>query len=79
MTDICENATLHMVLRLRGGGPGGSAEMGIAAGGLINQSIVPDYNPADIWVRLLNSPSSSHHPTSHKTFVVTYGCTRLLS
>ena len=52
-----------MVLTLRGGGPGGPAEMGIAAGGLIKQSIVPDPNPAGIWVRLLDSLSSCSHLT----------------
>lgn len=45
--NIQKEGTIHMVLRLRGGGPG-NAEMGIAAGGLIKQTIVEDDNdPAD--------------------------------
>lgn len=55
--------TLHLVLRLRGGG-GIPFEMGIAAGGLIKQSILKDNNDPAIWdpeggiilnVQILNS------------------------
>ncbi|KAK4934285.1 hypothetical protein LTR10_024396 [Elasticomyces elasticus] len=48
-----KEVTLDMVLRLRGGGPGpvpeGHKEMGLAAGGLIKQTIVPDKHPAATW------------------------------
>jgi ubiquitin len=41
-------ATIHIVLLLRGGGAG-NAEMGIAAGGLIKQTILKDENDPTIW------------------------------
>ena len=38
-----QESTIHIVLRLRGGGvPPGELEMGVAAGGLIDQAIVED-------------------------------------
>jgi ubiquitin len=61
--NIQKESTIHNVLPLRGGGPG-NAEMGIAAGGLIKQTIVKDYNDPTIWdnengtifdVQILNS------------------------
>jgi hypothetical protein len=42
---IQNGTTLHLVLRLRGGGPW-SSEMGIGVGGLIRQTIIKDpYEP----------------------------------
>lgn len=61
--NIQKESTIHIVLPLRGGGPG-NAEMGIAAGGLIKQTIVKDENDPTIWdtdngiifnVQILNS------------------------
>ncbi|GAB7330087.1 hypothetical protein MBLNU13_g01764t1 [Cladosporium sp. NU13] len=63
--NIQGEATIHSVLKLCGGGPG-NAEMGIAAGGLIKQSILEDTNDPTIWdtnnatifnVQILNSAS----------------------
>jgi ubiquitin len=60
---IKSGSVLHLVLRLRGGGYV-EAEMGIAAGGLIKQTIVKDNNDPTIWetengtifnVQILNS------------------------
>lgn len=60
---ITSGSILHFVLRLRGGGPV-EPEMGIAAGGLIKQTIVKDNNDPTIWdtgngtifnVQILNS------------------------
>lgn len=60
---IKPGSVLHLVLRLRGGGFI-EAEMGIAAGGLIKQTIVKDNNDPTIWesenstifnVQILNS------------------------
>lgn len=61
--NIQKEATIHNVLKLCGGGPG-DAEMGIAAGGIIRQTIVKDQNNPIIWetnngtifnVQILNS------------------------
>jgi hypothetical protein len=46
--NIREESTIHIVLPLREGGPG-NTEMGIAAGGLIKQTIVKDKNDPTIW------------------------------
>lgn len=43
-----QESTLHIVLPLRGGG-GGEPEMTVAAGGLINQSIIRDMSPIGTW------------------------------
>jgi len=60
---IASGCTVRVVLRLRGGGPV-ETEMGIAAGGLIKQTIVRDTNVPTIWdtenstifnVQILNS------------------------
>lgn len=60
---IKSGSVLYLVLRLRGGGDAG-AEMGIAAGGLIKQTIVKDKNDPTMWetdnstifnVQILNS------------------------
>ncbi|KAF8436703.1 hypothetical protein BGX38DRAFT_1214059 [Terfezia claveryi] len=47
--NITQQATLHLILRLRGGCNPEPLTMGIAAGGQINQNIREDKNPADIW------------------------------
>jgi len=47
--DIPKESTLHLILRLRGGGTSEPLTMGLAAGGQINQNIREDKNPADIW------------------------------
>ena len=61
--NIQNQATIHYVLKLCGGGPD-NAEMGIAAGGLIEQSILEDTNDPGVWevnngtifnVQILNS------------------------
>ena len=46
--NVPQNSTLFLVLRLRGGG-GPPAVMGLAAGGLIKQSILRDGNSPKIW------------------------------
>ena len=46
--NVEEQATIHLVSKLYGGGPD-NAEMGIAAGGLIKQSILEDTNDPGIW------------------------------
>jgi ubiquitin len=60
---IPPGSVLHLVLRLRGGGPV-EPEMGVAAGGLIKQTVVKDNNDPTIWetdkgtifnVQILNS------------------------
>jgi hypothetical protein len=60
---VTSSSVIHLVLRLRGGGPV-QPEMGIAAGGLIKQTIVNDNNNPTIWdtgngtifnVQILNS------------------------
>ena len=49
--NIGPGATLHLVLRIRGGGGREleGARMGIAAGGQIQQKIYPDDKPANIY------------------------------
>lgn len=49
--NIQRDSTLHLILRLRGGGgpPLEPLTMGLAAGGQITQNIQTDTNPADIW------------------------------
>ncbi|KAF8417869.1 hypothetical protein EV426DRAFT_720975 [Tirmania nivea] len=47
--NILKESTLHLVLRLRGGGIVEPLTMGLAAGGQINQNIREDKRPADIW------------------------------
>ena len=47
--NIQKESTLHLVLRLRGGGDTEPLTMGIAAGGMIKQNIRKDTNSADIW------------------------------
>lgn len=49
-----QQATLYLILRLRGGGPNNpqlakEKEMGVAPGGLIKQCILSDTAPASIW------------------------------
>jgi len=46
---IQRDSSLHLILRLRGGGGGEPLTMGLAAGGRINQTIMGDKEPADIW------------------------------
>ena len=46
---VIQESLLHLVLRLRGGGPAPSREIGIAAGGLVKQCILPDPYPASDW------------------------------
>ena len=49
-----QKAVIHLVLRLRGGGPPEvceKTELGVAAGGYIKQCILPDNNPASTWER----------------------------
>lgn len=72
---VAQQATLHMVLRLRGGGDGRDStkiqrmEMGLAAGGKILQSIKKDPHPAEKWnkdvsivfnVQILNAACFKH-------------------
>jgi hypothetical protein len=48
--NIQKESTLHLVLRLRAGGPGlPEAEMGIGAGGLIHQAIEEDCHGSYLW------------------------------
>jgi hypothetical protein len=47
--NIQKESTIHMVLRLRGGGGPPEIEMGIGVGGLIKQTIHQDYNLAEKW------------------------------
>lgn len=64
LADCLKEATLHLVLRLRGGCQEGQSEIGLAAGGLVHQTIVKDSNDPYIWepdsgtilnVQILNS------------------------
>lgn len=67
-----QGVTMHLVLRLRGGGPGPDPqvlELGIAPGGLIKQCILEDPYPESIWdhgsalhfnVQILNSERFQH-------------------
>lgn len=51
---VTDGSTVNLNLRLRGGGDPGMqppAEMGLAAGGEITQSIVKDHMPSDCWER----------------------------
>ena len=51
---MAQESTIHLVLRLRGGGGGPSPKdvaLGVAPGGLIKQCILEDTNPATIWER----------------------------
>ncbi|ROW08042.1 hypothetical protein VPNG_06109 [Cytospora leucostoma] len=67
---IQEGSTLHLILRLRGGGPPPDQhELGIAAGGMIEQDIHKDKHPPETWVRgltltipvqILNSSAFRH-------------------
>ena len=46
---MCQDAIVHLVLRLRGGGYCPRQEMAIAAGGKIKQTVVPDPYSKDLW------------------------------
>jgi len=49
-----QRADIYLVLNIRGGGTQEvheKMELGVAAGGYIKQSILPDTNPASIWER----------------------------
>lgn len=61
---VSAGAVVHLVLRLRGGGPALHPAMGLAAGGLIKQTILPDHSDPTLWdsdngiifnVQILNS------------------------
>lgn len=46
---IQRHSTLHLTLRLRGGGGGCERKMAVAAGGKIEQVILPDRSPPEDW------------------------------
>lgn len=63
---VFDGAVVHLILRLRGGGPSPYPAMGLAAGGLIKQTILVDRNDPSVWdldnsvifnVQILNSTS----------------------
>ena len=65
-SDIAQESTLHLILRLRGGGPGPVHTLGFGAGGQIEQVIAADPYPPSTWhkeavvvfnVQLLNAQS----------------------